>query len=123
MRIKRIYHHCDALEEAPMWANISGCDADLFSERAADLMREPDAFKLAMQQAVKEWPLSCEHNLSARAINRKAWLGHAGCFVATGSTEGCTRIGWHSLDSSQQDEANKVAQEVIEEWESCQRSD
>ena len=86
--MKRTYHHCDALEETPMWANITGSESVLFSERAADLMREPDAFKQAMQVVMETWPLSCEHNLSARSINRKAWLGHAGCYLSTGSPEG-----------------------------------
>jgi hypothetical protein len=121
--MKRIYHHCDVLEDTPMWRPVIGSDADLYADRAADLMRESDAFKIAMQQALKEWPLSCEHNLSAKSINRKAWLGHAGCFLATESPESCTRIGWHQLDADQQDLANQAADEVIKEWEQCQRSD
>lgn len=118
--MKRIYHHCDVLEESSMWAKINGERADEFAEKAAELMKEPDVFKDAMRQALEKWPLSCEHNLSAKPLNRLAWLGHAGCFLATGSPEECTRAGWWRLDRDQQDEANRVADEVVKEWENAQ---
>ena len=103
-----------------MWQKITGIEADDFAERAANLMREPDVFKSAMRLALKQWPVSCEHNLSAKPINRLAWLGHAGCYLGAGSPEECTRGGWWMLDADQQDEANRVAQEVVEEWENAQ---
>ena len=117
--MKRVYHHCDNLEEGPMWQSVNGKDADDYAEKAAELMKEPDTFKYAMTTATKDWPFSTEHNLTAKCINRLAWLGHAGCFLATGSPELCTRNGWWKLDSDQQDEANRVAAEVIEEWENA----
>jgi len=117
--MKRVYHHCDDLEEGPMWKNISGKEADDYAEKAAELMKEPDVFKYSMQQAVEHWPVSCEHNLSAKSKNRLAWLGHAGCYLTTGSPEICTRNGWWKLDQEQQDEANRVAAEVVKEWENA----
>lgn len=118
--MKRIYHHVDNLEEGPMWQKITGQLAVEFTEKAAELMKEPDCFKDAMRQALEKWPFACEHNLSAKNINRLAWLGHAGCYLETGSPEECTRLGWWKLDQDQQDEANAVAAEVIEEWENAQ---
>lgn len=118
--MKRIYHHCDVLEESPMWQKITGKEADEYAEKAANIMREPDVFQHAMRWVLKQWPLSCEHNLSAKSINRQAWLGHAGCYLSSGSPEECTRAGWWMLDQDEQSEANRVAQEVIEEWENAQ---
>lgn len=86
---------------------------------AARLMKDPTLFKDAMRQAVKVWPISCEVNLSNTSNNRIAWLGHAGCFQGVGSTEESTRQGWHYLSGGQQDEANRVAAEVIAEWEAA----
>jgi hypothetical protein len=80
-------------------------------------MKDPVAFKTAMQKAVQDWPISCEMNLSARCMNRRAWLGHAGCCVAENSPEEATRLGWHKLNQVEQDLANQVADEVILEWE------
>ena len=80
-------------------------------------MRDSDTFKTAMLRAIAEWPLSAEVALTADATNRIAWLGHAGCCIATGSPEEATRAGWHTLSQSGQDEANRVAGEVLEAWE------
>ena len=113
--MKRIYHHCDVLEEAPMWDGSANCDE--LSEYAANLMREPDVFEEAMREALKEWGFSCEHNLSAKCINRRAWLGHAGCYIAVKSPEHCTRKGWRMLTIEEQAKANKTADKIIKEWE------
>lgn len=115
--MKRIYHHCDQLEEAPMWDNTKSCND--MPEYASNLMREIDVFESAMRKAINQWPYACEHNLSASVINRKAWLGHAGCFLEIGSTENCTRKGWHMLNQEEQDLANNAAQKVIKEWENA----
>lgn len=122
--MKRIYHHYKKLEEvsAGMW-RIVGSQAGMdFRDAAADLMRDPEAFKESMRKAIIQWPCSCEHNLTAKNVNRRAWLGHAGCCIATESPEECTRLGWWKLTQEQQDEANRVADEVIMEWESMHES-
>lgn len=100
-----------------MWALVSGKEErDAYAESAADLMRRPVDFKAAMQQALELWPRSCAHNLTAQAVNHQAWLGHAGCCIALNSPEECTRLGWHLLNQREQDEANRVADEVHAIW-------
>jgi hypothetical protein len=86
-------------------------------------MRDFDAFKDACRLVIERWPVSSMQNLSARVLNRFAWLGHAACFLQNGSTEYATRLGWRKLDSEERELANKAAGEVIEEWEQCQRLD
>ena len=115
----RVYHHYERLEEftAGMWKRPTGFERKGKIEAAADLMKCPDEFKLAMQQALELWPLSCEHNLTSLDSNRIAWLGHAGCCIATGSPEECTRVGWHTLTKEEQDAANEVAGEVLSMWD------
>ena len=102
-----------------MWANISGEEAREHANKSADLMRNAERFRSAMARALVEWPNSCEHNLSALSCNRRAWLGHAGCFLNHGSPEGATRLGWHMLNVEEQMIADLMAEEVIEEWEKC----
>lgn len=99
-----------------MWRNVSQAERDSYALVTADLMAFPDKFESAMRRALDEWPESCEHNLTATAMNRQAWLGRAGCFLATGSPEDATRLGWHRLDAAQQHEANAAADRVITEW-------
>ena len=122
-KVKRTYFHCNDLEESPMWGNIKPKEHDLYAEKSADLMREVDAFKQACRNVLIEWPNSTMQNLSARCLNRMAWIGHAANYLASGSVEYTTRLGWRMLDKDEQAAANKAASEIIEEWEQCQRLD
>lgn len=121
--MKRIYRPHDEWEEfaAGMWRVVHGDNAQKYIHAAADLMRCPDEFKLAMLRAIQDWPVSCQVNLTAKGMNRQAWLGHAGCCVAVSSPENCTRLGWHTLSLREQDEANRVADEAIAIWEAQHR--
>jgi hypothetical protein len=114
-----VYHHYERLEEYQigMWRMVSGETRRPLRDAAAMLMRDPEAFKAAMLRAVREWRYSCEHNLTSYASNRIAWLGHAGCVIATGSPEDVTREAWWTLNQAEQDEANRVAAEALAEWE------
>lgn len=116
--IERVFHHYEDLEEyhAGMWRIVRGKERQNNIEAAADLMRCPDEFKEAMCQALTDWPKSCEAALTSEDSNRIAWLGHAGCCIATGSPEENTRAGWHTLNQAEQDEANRVAGEVLNAW-------
>lgn len=123
--MSRVYHHYESLEEYRdgMWRIAKGAERAEFIASAANLMRDGQRFGGAMMCALEEWPLSCEHNLTAENINRVAWLGHAGCCVAVRSPEECTRLGWHTLNQSEQDEANRIAGEVLAAWDDAQRQD
>jgi hypothetical protein len=100
-----------------MWRLVSANKQKHFIDASADLMRCPLEFKEAMQQAVEAWPYSVEHNLTCISLNRIAWLGHAGCCIAANSPEDLTRLGWHTLNQSEQDAANEAAAEVLKDWE------
>lgn len=115
---ERVYFHYEQLEEwrAGMWRIVRGDERMTNARNAADLMRQPEAFKAAMARALTEWPNSCLHNLSADSVNKIAWLGHAGNCLGVGSPEENTRIGWHMLNQAEQDEANRVAAEVLALW-------
>jgi hypothetical protein len=99
-----------------MWQIVGGEKKKANSEAAANLMRNSIEFEAAMLRAIEEWPNSCQHNLSAEDTNRLAWLGHAGCLLATGSPEENTRCGWHLLTTKEQDLANAAAQNVLDKW-------
>lgn len=113
---ERIFHHYEKLEEyhAGMWKIVTGKQRKEHVANAADLMRDPDAFRAAMERALVDWSTSCEANLTAESVNRIAWLGHAGCCIATGSPEEATRCAWHTLDRNEQDLANEAAAQVLE---------
>ena len=114
----RVYFPHTELEECRdgMWRIVGGKAEQAFSAAAAELMRDDVAFEAAMMRAFEEWPNSCRHNLTAEDTNRLAWLGHAGCFLATGSPEENTRCGWHTLTPKEQDAANATAQRALDAW-------
>lgn len=123
---RRVHYHWQDQEQYAgdrgMWRNVSAASARaVFIARAAALMRQPAKFEAAMRRAVAEWPRSCETNLTGDAINQRAWLGHAGCYMESTSPEDCTRLGWHQLDPGQQRAANAAADAVIAEWRAAYR--
>ena len=115
---KRVYHPYTAWEEyhAGMWVVTTGPKRDAYVKASADLMRDADQFEAAMIRAVNEWPNSCEVAMTTPSLNHQAWMGHAGCCIATGSPEDCTRLGWHTLTQDQQDAANAAADRAIVLW-------
>jgi len=120
MKLRRVFHHHEKWEDATngMWRrNSSGEERKEFARRAASLMIDAQAFYEAMKRVTYEWPYSCEANLTASPINKRAWLGHAGCCLATGSPEDVTRQAWWTLTKEQQDAANAMADRAISEWE------
>lgn len=123
--MKRVYFHYSDQEEfaAGLWEKVTGARHDRYVDAAAALMREVDCFKDAMLRALDEWPNSCRANLTSSSTNQRAWLGHAGCFLATGSPEESTRLGWHRLTLEEQTLANEAADQVIAEWQARQRRD
>ena len=89
------------------------CDAIEFTGCA-------ESYGAAMMRVIKEWPISCEHNLSNIEQNRRAWIGHAACAIEKGFCEDVVREAWGHLRIDQQIAANKKAQQAIEEWEKWQ---
>jgi hypothetical protein len=117
---RRVYFPYQLREEcrdSGMWRVVAGTDARRgYIDASAALMRDCDAFLSAMCRAVDEWPNSCLTVMTADTMNHRAWFGHAGCFLATGSPEDCTRLGWHTLDLDEQYAANATADLAIEVW-------
>lgn len=105
-----------------MWATVPQADRPRYIESSANLMVDAHRFADAMRRALAEWPKSCDVALSNPSMNHKAWLGHAGCFLATGSPEETTRLGWHTLDAPEQAAANEAAQTVITEWRNARKT-
>jgi hypothetical protein len=124
---KRVHYPWHELEEyhpnGGMWAIPTALSRARFIDESATLMANPVAFAKAMRRALKEWPKSVSVALTTPGMNHRAWLGHAGCFLATGSPEEATRLGWHQLDDAEQWAANDAADCVIAEWRRANQPD
>lgn len=117
--MNKIYHPYDSWEEykAGMWRHIFGDEREKMLNKAVLFTGNAELYGKWMMKVIKEWPISCEQNLSDRNMNRQAWIGHAACCLCIGCPEDITREAWHHLSQQQQDEANKKADEAIAEWE------
>jgi hypothetical protein len=99
-----------------MWSIPPAADRARLARAAEVLMAHPDRFREAMRRACREWPKSTEAALTNPSLNHRAWLGHAGCWLATGSPEETTREGWRLLDPDEQAAADDAAEQVIDWW-------
>lgn len=100
-----------------MWKSVYGEERERLLKEAIDFTGNAELYGSFMLRIIKEWPYSCEHNLTATDINRQAWIGHAACCLAIQCPEDITRLAWHQLTQEQQDKANAKANEAIKKWE------
>lgn len=109
--MKRIYHTHDKWEDLGMWYS-----KPFNLQDAIDFVGNTKLYGDWMFKVICEWPITCEHNLTAPG-NRLAWLGQSACFMAIGCPESITRKAWGFLTEKQQSDANQKAQECIDVWE------
>ena len=66
---------------------------------------------------IKKWQVASIINLSNKNSNRKAWVGQATCCFIYGCPDYVTKKAWGLMTEQQQIEANKIADNIIEEFE------
>ena len=85
----------------------------------AKLLSDPVKCTAAMVRAVTEFPISAEQHLS-KPGGRRPWIGQAACCAALRATEEETRIAWNFyMTDDARNQANRIADEVIGQWESA----
>jgi hypothetical protein len=116
--MRRIWHPFQAWEEVGfgMWREISRRERDELLPAAVVFTGDHLKYGAAMTRVTLEWPVSCEHNLTDSGQNRRAWIGHAACCLATGAPEYITREAWGHLSQIQRDLANGQADSAIRHW-------
>ena len=101
-----------------MWGTVK--DRKKWLQKAIDFTGDAELYGSYMLRVAREWPYSCEHNLTDLSQNRRAWIGHAAVALAIQCPEDIVRSAWSNLTKPQQDQANAKADEAIRYWE-CQR--
>lgn len=104
------------LPDGGMWSTLPAPEHSAAMDRAEELMVNPCMFRDAMLKALVEWPKSCSVAFTTPGLNRRAWIGHAGTYLATGCPEDLTRLAWHRLDPAEQWAANDAADQAIAVW-------
>lgn len=80
-----------------------------------ELLGDTEEFGATLQKVMEEWPFSCEHNLTNKAMNRLAWLGQAALaykYKIPSKFSG----GWSLLSEQQKEAANEVALNALNDW-------
>lgn len=98
-----------------MWGTVDNHDEWL--SKAIKFTGDNELYGKWMMNVADSWKYSCEHNLTKKQTNRKAWIGHAAVALAIQCPEHIVREAWGHLTTEQQDLANMKAQQAIEYWE------
>ena len=117
--MKRSWHPYYLWEDwkAGMWRKVFPDEEERFVEAAVRFTGDAKLYGSFMLRVAQEWPFSCEHNLTERAMNRRAWIGHAAACMAIQCPEYLTRRAWWMLTQEQRDEADDQATNAIKTWE------
>lgn len=120
--MKRVYHNYTKWEDyhAGMWKQLSKTELELHLQTAIDFTGDHERYGAAMQRVIVEWPITCEHNLTDKSMNQRAFIGHAAVCLELGIPEYITRAAWHFLTKEQQDLANAQADRAIKDWINAQ---
>lgn len=114
--IDRIYHRWDLWEcyENGFYSSSSkGLDGDTAREMYSSFLSDSGRFKEGIKSVFSNWFFSCENFLTNSSINRVAWIGQSSACISMGLPS-CYRSGFYLMSKSQQDSANKLAQESLE---------
>jgi hypothetical protein len=117
--LKRIYYHYQLWEDFlyGMYKNMTESENQAILIDAKRLLTTPKELYKMMKIVSLEWEKSTEQNLTNTSRNRQAWLGQAACCFACGASEGITKSAWNMLTKKQQNQANRIADKIIFEWE------
>ena len=69
-----------------------------------------------MTNTTMNYVLSTKVNFTNKMFNPVSWLGQATCNLMINATAQEVCQAWMSMTKQQQDKANGIAREVIEEW-------
>jgi hypothetical protein len=119
--MKRIYHPFWTWEDLGMWRDITKDEQRELLPVAVEFTGDAERYGAAMLRVLDEMPVACEHNLTERAMNRQAWIGHAATYLATTCPEYVTREAWGMLTEEQRVAADAKAAEAIKEWERARK--
>ncbi len=114
MKIKQVYIPYWEWED---WINGMWADGDETRlQEAIDFTGDHVKYGNAMKEVIAAWPRTMLNSLTNPSMNKRAFLGQCAVCYKLGIQEFITRIAWKELTDQQRYDADKVAQEIINEW-------
>jgi ParB-like chromosome segregation protein Spo0J len=92
-----------------------GMTAEECEDKFAAFLKDTELFASTLRLVFQDWPNSCEHYLTNKAMNRLAWLGQAAVCHATGIPSTFS-TAWQQLTEQEQEAANLVAFKALNSW-------
>lgn len=114
----RIYHSWDKWEDYRhnFYGGVMEYTKDGSLETYAAMLRDLSKFEAALQVIIRDWPYSCEHNLTNEAMNRIAYLGQAACALLYNVPHNVSMGGYNLLTPPEQVAADKMAEKYLTIW-------
>lgn len=117
--MNRVYHTWDKWECYPAGFFDIKCRNGETTEEAEQtykkLLTDEAMFSAALFSVLKEWPNSCEHNLTNDKMNRIAWLGQA-ALAYTYHIPAKFRKGYYMLNNEERVIADTIALKYLNKW-------
>jgi hypothetical protein len=116
--MKKIHHPYHLWEDYQngMYESINGKARRIMLNKAITFTGNHELYGEYMMKVIDLWTVSCEHNLSDKNMNKRAWIGHAACCLAIQCPEDITRQAWGCLSKAQQVAADEQADNAIKAW-------
>jgi hypothetical protein len=116
--IKQVYYPYWLWEDykSGMWRKLERKEEDAFFTKAIEFTGNDELYGHWMLEVTKQWPISCENNLTDQSKNQRAWIGHAACSFGFNCPEYITRRAWWELTENQRILANNRADYAISIW-------
>ena len=116
---ERVFHHYRKWEDYKfgMYEKTCFMDETKMIVDCEIILRCPEWLWESMTFVSHQWQYSAEQNLLNLNRNRQAWLGQAACCFTHGAPEYLTKKAWNNLNQKQQEIANSVADDVLNDWE------
>lgn len=118
MRIKQVFVPYWEWEDYKngMWRKLPKSQESEMLNKAIQFTGDWTRYGEAMGRVVKEWGRTMLNSLTNSSINKRAFLGHCACSLDFNCPEYITRMAWKELNDNQRLEADKVAQETIDNY-------
>jgi len=97
--------------------NISGTEKGVMINKVIEMFSSEILTREYMKRVINEWGYSCEHNLTNEALNKIAYIGQAACCIYYKIPNSITMEAWNLLPPEVQERSDKIALEMINEWE------
>ena len=99
-----------------MWRRVSKEDEESILKLAVEFTGNWQEYGESMKQVVYLWPRTMLNSLTNNSINQRAFVGHCACCLKHGIPEYITRSAWKHLTDQQRNDADEIAQKVIDSW-------